>query len=379
MSQTIEKAAQIGIQAVSGVATNALAMSQQETGSLISVAGATRVEPICVIDTAILHHEMIPEVMQVMQSMFAGFYLQAFNYLVNVGNVSPADALERLNPTRKISLSMQADSYEFTLPEAESDGTREAHLEDLGIRAATELGITDPKQMTSITDLSALSVGKIFNVDIADPVAGTKPGKGTPGTPSVPRKTITLSVRIMAQDADPDLIIAMFQGQNTREYTLKERWYAYRAGDIELIRDLILCRDMIKEYKKTLASDKHGLYQRVLARRRKNDVAGLLTGKFSLANLSNIAVVAKSTIDELEAKTGEKFSNKRFRDRVFEATYLMIVAVVDPMYERVTFYFQDIDGSTSVSRRDLKDLKKGDAMNVSDLLKAYDMGSAPRI
>lgn len=368
MSQIIEKGTQIGIDVISGIAKNAVAMGMQDAGSLVSVAAATRVEPICVVDNAIIHHEMTPEVMSVMQSMFAGFYLQAFNYLVNVGNVAPLDALARLNPSRKVSVSMEAEAYEFTLPEVESDGSTEARLEELGIRPSRELGALNDRTATSITDLTALSVGKLFNVDISD-----ASGKGTS------KKTITLSLRLLAQDADPDFLIAMFQGQNTREYTMKERWYAYRAGDIELIRDLIFCRDMIKEHKRTLAKDKHGIYQRVLARRRTNDVASLLTGKFSLANLSNIAVVAKSTIDELELKTGESFANKRFRDRIFEATYLMIVAVVDPMYERVTFYFQDIDGSTSLSRRDLKDLKKGDAVNVTDLLKAYDMGNAPRV
>jgi hypothetical protein len=57
----------------------------------------------------------------------------------------------------------------------------------------------------------------------------------------------------------------------------------------------------------------------------------------------------------------------------------MIVAVIDKEWSRVTFYHRGLPDATEVSFRDLKVSSKGNGPDVSDILKAYTLGQAPRL
>jgi len=58
---------------------------------------------------------------------------------------------------------------------------------------------------------------------------------------------------------------------------------------------------------------------------------------------------------------------------------VMSMAVIDKQWERVTFYHRGIDMHTEVGMRDLKIANKGSGPDVSDILKAYQMGNAPSL
>jgi hypothetical protein len=53
------------------------------------------------------------------------------------------------------------------------------------------------------------------------------------------------------------------------------------------------------------------------------------------------------------------------------------VAIVEKNWERVTFYFRGMDGTTNLSYRELKTSGKNDGGNVTDILKAYISGATP--
>lgn len=359
----IDKAAQIGLD----VLKNTVNVVGAGPTSLVRASSVTRVEPICLIDSDVIHTEMISEVMQALQSIFTGFYVQAFNYAMNVNKCTAIRHLEKLNPSGpKVSIAsiLSREEYEFKLPVMESDNS-------ISMEAAT--GIRPPKapssemgekNLATVNELSALSVGKLIGLEVEE--------NGNKGT-------ITVSVRLLADEIDSTNLAEIMTGTSKRSLTMKERWYSYRAGDLELIKDLILCRDLVREHKKTLAKDKSGIYQKILERRRKNEIGGVITGNVSLAAASNIVVMSTSTMERIESEVSGKFNDYTTRQRIFNNTYAMIVAVIDKDFERVTFYFDSINGSTSMGRRELKSANKGSGIDIGEVLKAYELGNAPKL
>ena len=71
-----------------------------KTGSLIDVGKLARVEPICLVDADVINLEYTPIIMQSLQSIFSGYYLQAISLTGNVGGISIASKLAPLNPNR---------------------------------------------------------------------------------------------------------------------------------------------------------------------------------------------------------------------------------------------------------------------------------------
>ena len=65
-----------------------------------------------------------------------------------------------------------------------------------------------------------------------------------------------------------------------------------------------------------------------------------------------------------------KISSSRARKMIFDKSYLLSLAVVDPETERVTFYFRDKEMGTDVSFKELKSSNKGAGPDVVSIMKA---------
>ena len=70
------------------------------TSSLARITSMARVEPLCIVDSDCVHLEYISDVLQSLQSIFSGYYLQAVSLMTNVAGVSVAKQLDILNPNR---------------------------------------------------------------------------------------------------------------------------------------------------------------------------------------------------------------------------------------------------------------------------------------
>jgi hypothetical protein len=103
----------------------------------------------------------------------------------------------------------------------------------------------------------------------------------------------------------------------------------------------------------------------------------LLERNPSLAVASNLCVIDSSTLAAIEIKMGGAFDNYKVRREVFNTTNMMIMAVVDRGYDRVTFYHRGIATTTEMSIRDIKVSNKGNGPDVTDILKAFMGGKAP--
>ena len=56
----------------------------------------------------------------------------------------------------------------------------------------------------------------------------------------------------------------------------------------------------------------------------------------------------------------------------------MLMAVVDTDYDMVTIYYNGIEQSTQLSVRDVKNVNKGNNMDVAEITRLLMLGQAPR-
>lgn len=363
------------------------AVNFQKSDSLIRFTKSTRVEPIVMVDQSLTHLPFITDVMQTLSSIFSAYYLQAASLMVNIDRINVMRLLDTLNPNRDVadaSLARISDtisgesmlsleSYRYGLPmpgkqrvkplrniSLEADGGENANDEQNKGEQKPELRAVIDKTQKGLSEAISLSVGRMLEVTV-------DAGEGK-------KATFPIMVRLISTIVDSRILVHIL-GDNSRTVSLKERFHSWRAGQIDFWRDLVFCQDLIDEHRKALINDKTGTYDEILQRRRNNNVAAVMSTTPSVANASNMMVISKATAKLLEAELGGRLSDYKKRQQIFNSTYLMILVVVDPQWEQVTFYHRGIAIPTEVSARELKTANKGSGPDVAEILKAYTMGT----
>lgn len=342
--------------------------------SLIGVSQAARVEPLTLVDSTLVHLDYMPDVLQTLQSQFTGFWLQALAMLTDLNGVNVARILDPINPSRdpdyveftksikrragmETFTHMCVEAYKWALPTA---GQRflSAEADD---NKSTGQAVSD-SAVKEVKDAANLAVGKLINVKVKN---------------NGEEATVPVAIRLMVVEMDPTSLTALV-GDKSQNDSFKNRVFDWRAGRLSFISDLVLCNDLIKERKRMLTKDKEGVYSEVRRRQQQHKKAGMLSGRASAAEASNLYVISKNSIDNLAMQFGYDIDNFSHREKIFENTAAMIIAVVDPDYERVTFYHNGLRQSSSLGIRDIKVANKGTGPNIMDIFQAYKEGAAPR-
>jgi len=188
---------------------------------------------------------------------------------------------------------------------------------------------------------------------------------------------VPVSIRLMASIMPTRSVLSMFTFKDSADMDMKERYHAWKAGRLEFIRDLILCKDLVDKHRTASIKDKDGVYSQILGREASNKRAGLFSGNPSLATASNLAIISSDTVAQIEQALMGKISNFKTRQTIFDNTNLMILAVIDKGWNNITFYHRGMDEVTTVSERDVRS-GKGGGSEVMDVLKAYIAGSSPQ-
>lgn len=430
---SLEGLADIGISGINrAIAQWTLNTAQSARhGSLVEATQTMRVQPLCVIDHTLSTSPILEPLNQNLLNLFSAYYLQAVARDNVIGKVSVFRRLDKLNPNRSkaesvlnnaaVILNGMEGYYDTSLPCLPK--LTNTHVEREAIKSATESlvysleavhvgeGATvhgtsdtadkpsawkrigknigqsitndinnvnkdgspkDPEDIMrpdaldtkEIKELTHLAVGKILNVTFKE------------GDNSL---TVPVAVRLMTSLMLPNALVRLLNfGSRERDLTLKERWHAYKSGKIEFWRDFILAKDLKKQRVNDIVADKDRIYQKIQARLLDNAAAGAMSANPSLANMSNIIVINKPTLQELESVLGGKFSNFNLRERVFNNTGIMLFAVVDNDSQRVKIYHQSIEECTDVSFNEINRGSKKDS-DITDLLNVFLQGGAPRL
>lgn len=341
--------------------------SHLKTSSLVSATSVARVEPIVIVDKDCLFLEYLPDILQSTQSIFVGYWLQALSLITNVGDVNVGRVLDKLNPNRKVdtngfletivkagigkeSLTYASESLKYKLPTIA--------MEAKGDKGDKEGSIA---KVDNVAELANLSVGKLINVTIKN---------------NGQEAVIPISFRLMVNTLPPASCVQLLS-QGSVDLSFSERWFKWRAGRISFIKDLVFCQDLIREQKRTLMTDKDGVYSEIAKRAKNSKLASFFSKNPSLAEASNIVVISEETAMQLRVKHNLNLDNFKDRQKIFDKTYAMILVVIDRNYERVNMYHYGISASTSVGLRDIKVANKGSGPNIMEVLAAFKGGNAP--
>lgn len=360
--------------------------------SLASFTRSTRIEPIALLEESLAHQTYIKDVIQVANSTFTGYYLQGLAlYNTSVNGVKVLDVLGALNPNRDVSDSVATyigsnysngspnllsfESYRYKLPvpgekcSMEAVPTAARSMDNTEKKDTPDVMHVSGKPYGAVKDISKvkleeavnLSVGRMFEVTL-------KQGADEFKVPVMVRTIVS----IVKND-----VLAHILGTGGKNNSFKERYWAWRSGQIEFIRDIILMQDLIDAHKKNLLKDNSGVYSEIMKRRRGNTVSGMISGVPSIGSASNIVIVSKRTVREIERETNGRFSDVAFRNRIFKNTYMLLLFVVDDENERVTIYHRDIALPTELSVKEMLASSKSGS-DPMEIMKAYMAGQTVR-
>lgn len=351
--------------------------------SLVKYTKVTRVEPVTLVDAKIVHWQHTHDVLQTLNSIFAAYYLQAVSISVNVGKVDVVRLLDSINPNRDpmenagmfVGDMLSEESYKYALPRLDrkvgleayasedlEDDVRKHYAKSMGDNKVTGQGFGKGTAERA-TEVANLSVGKLLEVEICQ---------------GEHKAVIPVSVRLIVSSiASENLSHILSVG--SKDTSVKERYHAWRSGQLEFVKDLMLCQDLIDDHRSTLMNDKSGMYQQTLDRRDRNKLSGILSGKPSLANASNLVVMSSETARQIESASAGRFKDFKFRQNIFKNTYVMLLVVVDTAFDQVTIYTRDLEVPMTVSAKELKSANKGSGPDVAEILKAYQLGNSPTI
>ena len=345
-------------------------MGHMTDSSLTSITKLTRAEPLTVISQDCANLPELPDLMNAVVSIYSGYFLQAISMLTRINDIETVRILDRLNPDRDStgfllggrlsteSISTQLEeNYKFSLP------TRTV----MAVEAEYSTGKSgfDENQKT-IYETANLAVGKLLSVELA---INDKDGCS---------KTVKLpvSVRLCPAVVNDETLVHIFTNRKG-DTGIVERFHSMRAGRISFIKDMILCQDMIKEFRRAAMKDTTGTMNEIVRRVNNARSFGLLTKNPSLAVSSNIYILSSDSAREIEAKVGQKFSSPKGRETILEHTYAMVIAVVDQEWGQVTFYFNGIAYPSTLRLSTLKSGGKDKGPDISDVMRTLLEGRAP--
>lgn len=356
--------------------------------SLTDIVKLTRVQPLTILDSDVLHYEGLPDVLQSTLSIFTGYYLQALAIISNVQSAKVINTLTSINPsaanqglddmryggTRFNQESFSLETYHARMNNDQEGSwkmTKEAYKYSLP-RSKKQFGFEsvvkglDKEAATAVRETTNLSVGKLVNVTLS--------ASDTDDT----RASMPISIKLATNTMSSKLVEALLT-QDSSETSFTERYHAWRGGQIEFLRDLVMCQDLIDNRKKLLMKDKSGVYSSVVAQASNHAMNGLMGRNPSLAAASNIVVISDATQAAIENKLGTRLSDVRTRNKMFQSGYMMILVVIEKRFDRITFYHRGVANPTSVSLRDIKVSNKGSGPDLMDVMKALGMGAAVTI
>jgi hypothetical protein len=191
--------------------------------------------------------------------------------------------------------------------------------------------------------------------------------------PSVPGQTTTIPVFIQMQPSQiPAEIAPRFVDMNVTP-SLWQRWTQMRGGELTFWKDFIFQRDLIKRGRSVLKDatqyEAFSQFLKTVAKKDKyalDDATDHLSTRQS-SNLANSVVIfSEETVAQAKNDSGIDLHDDAQRRRYFHDTYTMILVIVDPLHQRLTVYFNGIEGSLDASYGDFR--PKDEKFNPADFM-----------
>lgn len=358
------------------------AIQGNDSKSYIGVAKPCTVEPITLIDSRLETYSYLSPLLGNILNMFSAYYIMATRVIADPCRIELYKTLDSLNPHRDVfrhlidhwnanaNANMRLDtqsremsnkgavaplSFESAVIQFHEADLTNIDFENSGGRGGDVYGI---KEAPNLCVGRMLRIGYSFRNGDKDPV----------------RADVDVIVRLISGIVSSKFIRTII-GRKMEDRTFLGRLKSYRLGDISL-SDLLFCSDLYKEHKQLLAADDSGLIGAMYKRERENAIAEFISNRGSHGLISNLLIIDSTTVKELSNQTGYDITlDFKARERMIDDTGIMIIAVVDREMGMINIYRHLLKPASTVTEQDLKNSKSTNGPDLSEILKAYQLGS----
>lgn len=388
------------------------------SGSLARLTHATSVEPITLVDNTLEMSDRLDGVLELCVNIYASIYARAIstrNTSVNGSQI--IKRLESLNPTntsmRSLSvqyglecLKDQEHSTVNTVSQMIDEGDTSKSIPDYTLSLASE----------SFRKGMPLNFGFAFENDNTGGNSGGGRGgnqgggsnRQPPGEYEGPEKIINkgrdagtfkdkpelsfgkvveyelkadgdsfnvpVSFRLATSLVDnPSIVNAMISRFKSEETAL-ERKVKWKTKSITALTELLFCTDLVRQDYKNMISDKSGVYRKLRPQASGEYTRALLRGEVSVAQASNILVISRATADQVEARTGGRFEDQQFRQKMLENTGIMILVIIDPISDIISMYIESMPRGHRIPGRNVVAASKKSGPDIEQILAVLTTG-----
>jgi len=388
------------------------------SGSIARLTHATSVDPITLVDNSLEMNDRLDGVLELCVNIYASIYARALstrNTTVNGSQI--IKRLESLNPTNTSMRSLTAQyGLECLKDQEHSQMQGVASLID---EAPVEKTIPDYSQAVSAESFKrgplALGFSTIpglgfsFEADQNGDKGGDRNNARQDDREPKPAKTlinramsrdvfkdqpqlafgkvveyelkadgetfvVPVSFRLATSLVDnPSIVNAMISRFKSDESAL-ERSVKWRTGSINSLGELLFCTDLVRADYKNMISDKSGVYRKLRPSSSGEYTRALIRGEVSVAQASNILVISRATADMVEARTGGRFEDQQFRQKMLENTGIMILVIIDPVSDLIRLYIESMPNGHRIPGRNVVSASKKNGPDIEQILSVLTTG-----
>jgi hypothetical protein len=179
----------------------------------------------------------------------------------------------------------------------------------------------------------------------------------------------------------PKEVIAAFVNMNFTP-SLKKRYLQYKTGEISFFKDFLLAMDIQKDRRKSMKADKSGILSDMIKKQENSLFDTMLKYLSVYKNKQNIAntimIVNANDFNMVCNKYNIDFNKYRDRQSFFNKSFTMMLASIDENYNKVSIYFHGLEQYGTYTFNQIMNNAKTEKYDLTDIMKAYSKGIAPK-
>lgn len=361
--------------------------------SIASVTRQTSILSRAFIDEAVVGEIVLPHLMKSAHEWYAAQIVAALRLTNMVNSKQNVQDIMSVVQTGYNTKSIASEALEHLLDQECFIGES---LEQIGMEASNnpsddETELKDTKARNELArvrngknELTAVKsvkvgdnkigpMGELYEVDLVNPADPSHP--------------ITVPIFVQMQ---PSIIAAeyapRFIDMNVMPH-IWNRWTQWRAGEIAFFKDFLFNLDIVRRNSSILKDpEADATFKEFMKTAAKKDYYALKDVTFSKdgkmsQNLANsVMVLSEDAVQRAKAESAIDLHNSTDRHNYFKNAYAMMVIIVDSLHQRVTIYFNGVDGDLNLGYADFRPKdSKFDPNDFMAALQAFSTNSISRL
>ena len=328
-------------------------------GSMVKLINKFIITPNIIVSESLKGSEAVKDVIEHNVSLFTSMYVQVFTTLVSLHDMTPEVAFELLSSSYETAFTRTVGTEEFTMDNIiaglENDFSFLPGLE--ADNKKNESSKTKKKSGNSTSINAKTDSGNISNLITREIAIEINVGERKIIIPALVRANV-----IYTKFSNIENMLG-----KEDNHSVLDRIDDYRAGAIS-ISDLIFANDLIKDYKKRRIQDKDDLIREMRLRELNSASKYVKHGVSGYGKLYQMIIMSSLDASKIEKKLRGSLHKERVKESFLDATSSLTCTVIDPDYERIIMYINDLKGSIDLSFKEIGG-KKDKSENMEELLK----------